>query len=521
MKHSARRWLGTHWWLLLALTCVQLSLSRIGFAVVERADGLPLSEATDACITCHETATPGIVADWARSRHATLTPELALAQPELSRRMSNPDIPDSLSSVVVGCAECHLQRADTHADTYIHNGYSAHTVVTPADCAACHPAEQGQYAQNLMSQAHLNLANNDVYQQFMSATNDLVSWRHTQLTGTAMDSATNNLSCYFCHGTNVTVAGFAERNTVFGTMTFPELTGWPNRGVGRLNPDGTRGSCTPCHARHQFSIEVARQPYTCSECHKGPDVPAYKVYSASKHGNIYSSMGSTYDFSAVPWTVGDDFNAPTCAVCHVSLLQNADGDIVARRTHQMNNRIDTRIFGLIYAHPHPRSPETWHIRNDAGLQLPTHFDGSFVSEALIDEQEQKRRRSEMQSVCRACHSRQWVDAHFRQFDHANAVTNERTKTATAIIGTAWQNALATGPPTGDNPFNEAIEKLWVEHWFFYANTVRLATAMAGADYGVFANGRWQLARNIQDMADYYRFLDRTQQSLPEDNPPGQ
>ncbi|MBD3297488.1 MAG: hydroxylamine oxidase [candidate division Zixibacteria bacterium] len=509
-----------HGWFAVALTCVQPFVASNGWAAIERTEEAPLSEASDACITCHETATPGIVADWARSRHATVTPSAALAMPEMSRRVSNPDIPDSLSSIVVGCAECHLQRASAHADSYDHNGYLIHTVVTPMDCAACHPSEQGQYAQNLMSNAHVNLTNNDVYQQFMSATNDLVSWRHLELAGTAMDSATNNMSCYFCHGTKVTVDGFAERNTVFGAMTFPKLTGWPNRGVGRMNPDGTMGACTPCHARHQFSIEVARQPYTCSECHKGPDVPAYKIYSVSKHGNIYSSMRSTYDFSAVPWTVGEDFNAPTCAVCHVSLIQNTDGDIVARRTHQMNNRIDTRIFGLIYAHPHPRSPETWHIRNEAGLQLPTNFDGSFVSEALIDEQEQKRRRTEMQTVCRACHSRQWVDGHFRQFDHVNTVTNEQTKTATAIMGTVWQDGLAAGLATADNPFDEAIEKLWIEHWFFYANTVRLATAMAGADYGVFANGRFQLARNIQEMADYYRLLDRTRQTPLKGESPG-
>jgi hydroxylamine dehydrogenase len=57
--------------------------------------------------------------------------------------------------------------------------------------------------------------------------------------------------------------------------------------VGRVNLDGSRGACSACHTRHRFSIEMARKPYTCKECHVGPDVPAFKVYSASKHGNIF------------------------------------------------------------------------------------------------------------------------------------------------------------------------------------------------------------------------------------------
>ncbi len=87
-------------------------------------------------------------------------------------------------------------------------------------------------------------------------------------------------------------------------MNFPVIDGWPNQGVGRVDLDGTRGSCSACHTRHTFSIEIARKPYTCKECHVGPDVPVYKVYSASKHGNIYHSKKQDWDFSAVPWTVG-------------------------------------------------------------------------------------------------------------------------------------------------------------------------------------------------------------------------
>ena len=105
------------------------------------------------------------------------------------------------------------------------------------------------------------------------------------------DELTLSDACRQCHGTVVDVKGFATRETDQGDMSFPVLTGWPNQGVGRINPDGSKGSCSACHTRHQFAIEMARKPYTCSQCHKGPDVPAFKVYEVSKHGNIYSALG--------------------------------------------------------------------------------------------------------------------------------------------------------------------------------------------------------------------------------------
>ncbi len=53
-----------------------------------------------------------------------------------------------------------------------------------------------------------------------------------------------------------------------------------------------------------------------------------------------------------------------------------------------------------------------------------------------------------------------------------------------------------------NLFDEALEKKWVEQWLFYANATRMASAMAGTDYGVFVNVSWYLSRNIQEMIDW-------------------
>ncbi len=464
-----------------------------------------MSEDTKECIQCHSSVHPGIVADWEKSRMARVTPMAARSMILKKRRVSFEEVPSRLGRVIVGCAECHTINAEKHQDTFQHHGYPVHVVVTPEDCATCHPVEVRQYAKNLMSNAHGNLKNNPVYSDLVASANGMQSYSGLKVSQMAPDEQTTADSCFHCHGTVIEVKGTESRATAKGEMTLPILSGWPNQGVGRINPDGSKGSCTACHTRHQFSIEMARKPYTCSECHKGPDVPAYKVYSVSKHGNLQSALAKKWNFNAVPWAVGKDFTGPTCATCHVSLVVSQDGDVVAERTHQMNDRLSWRIFGLIYAHPHPESPDTTTIKNKAGLPLPTELTGEPVAKYLIDAKEQDQRRKTMQKVCLACHSTGWVDGHYARFENTVKTTNAATLTATKILVSAWERGAAKGLPQVDSIFNEAIEKKWVEQWLFFANSTRYASAMAGADYGSFANGRWFMSKNIQEMADWLEF----------------
>jgi hypothetical protein len=488
-------------WVIVSVLLVFVFLLKIGKAQT----ALKISEATQECLECHRELTPGIVADWEKSRHSKITPFEALKKPKIERRVSIAKVPKNLADTVVGCAECHTANPQKHKDTFEHNDHKVHIVVTPNDCAICHPIEVEQYGKNKMSQAYGNLKNNPVYHNLVDSVAGIQSFENMRTSITPPDEETYADACFFCHGTKVEVTGMKTRDTAMGEMEFPVLTGWPNQGVGRVNPDGSKGSCTACHPRHQFSIEVARKPYTCSECHKGPDVPAYKVYMVSKHGNIFSSVGKKWDFNAVPWKVGTDFTAPTCAACHVSLIVTEEGEVIAERTHQMNDRLSWRIFGLVYAHPHPKSPDTTIIKNKAGLPLPTELTGEPVTEYLIDAKEQGLRRKKMQKICLSCHSTQWVEGHFARFENTIKTTNEMTLTATKILFAAWEKGAAKGLAQDDSIFNEAIEKKWVTQWLFYANSTRYASAMMGADYGVFANGRWYMSQNIQEMADWLEF----------------
>lgn len=473
------------------------------FAGPSPAQEPPVSEATESCIFCHSSTHPGIVADWRRSRHARITPGDAVKKPKLERRISAERIPEKLAATVVGCAECHTMNPDTHQDMVQHDEFKIHVNISPQDCSVCHPTEAEQFQKNLMSAARANLVDNPLFMTLVNSVNGIQHFKTRETSIEDPDDATNADSCFHCHGTAVTVKGTETRETDQGEMEFPILSGWPNQGVGRYNTDGSRGSCTACHSRHQFSIEMARKPHTCSQCHKGPDVPAYPAYNVSKHGNIYSSLKGQWKFDQVPWTLGKDLAAPTCAVCHVSLLRSTEGEIVAERTHQMSDRLPWRILGLVYAHPHSKSPNTAIIKNHDGQPLPTSLDGRVASDYLIDGEERAQRRMRLQKVCRACHSRDWVNGHWQRFENTIKTTNLMTLTATDIMRKAWDEKVAHTTPS---LFDEAIEKKWTQQWLFYANSTRFASAMMGADYGVFANGRWYLSKNIQEMLDRLKLL---------------
>jgi len=470
-------------------------------AVDGRAADIAVSEATAECLDCHASIHPGIVNSWRNSRHAKITPKQALAVDGLARKVSSKTVPDNLQSITVGCAECHTLRPGAHAGTFEHNGYDIHVVVSPKDCAVCHATEAGQYSKNIMAHAYDNLDANRLYRKLQLSINGRKEFKAGKIVYQPADDDTQAETCYYCHGTELKVTGTEVRDTeLAGELEFPIIEGWPNQGVGRVNLDGSLGTCAACHTRHTFSIEMARKPYTCKECHVGPDVPAFKVYAASKHGNIFSAMHKSWDFKAVPWTIGQDFTAPTCAACHISLLVNTDEEVVSERTHQMSDRLPWRIFGLVYAHPHPQEPDTSIIRNKDGQPLPTSLDGEFAAPYLIDEKEMDARRKTMQAACLNCHGSAWVKGQWQRFENTIRQTNADILTATAVMRDIWQKGLADG---NANPFDEAIEKKWTDAWQFYANTIRFASAMGcGGDYGVYADGRYQLSQALLEMNDW-------------------
>ncbi|HCC68479.1 MAG TPA: hydroxylamine oxidase [Nitrospiraceae bacterium] len=457
-----------------------------------------LSPETQSCIGCHKIYTPGIVEDWQSSRHSRMTPAESLKLPVLQRRISSETIPDNLSGYVVGCYECHSQNPQVHKDNFDHFGFRINVVVSPNDCKTCHSVEVSQFSDSKKAHAVKNLMGNPIYHMLVSTVTGVKRIEQGKIIIEKPSEKTLHETCLGCHGTKVEVRGMKKVLTKIGEITVPDLTNWPNQGVGRENPDGSLGACTACHPRHGFSIEVARKPYTCAQCHLDPDVPAWNVYKESKHGNIFFSKHHEWNFNAVPWTVGKDFKAPTCATCHNSLIVSPDGKVIAERTHDFGSRLWVRLFGLIYSHPQPISGNTTIIRNKDGLPLPTTFTGELASEYLIDKQEQGKRLNIMKGVCTSCHSTSWVNGHFEKLDNTIRETDEMVLAATKLVLEAWEKGIEDKT----NPFDESIEKLWIKQWLFYANSTRYASAMSGAhDYTTFKLGWWELSDTLQKMRD--------------------
>ncbi len=477
-----------------------LALFQVGWAGngVDALQGLPLSEETENCLVCHEQLTPGIVADWRSSRHAVITPEAAREKPRLERSISAGEVPAGLARVVTGCYECHGLNPSIHTDNFEHMGYRINVVVSPADCGTCHPVETEEYAGSKKAHAVDNLEKNSVYHTLVETSTGVMEVHGEEVVHLEASAATKAGACLGCHGTRVVVKGMKTVSTEFGDIEVPDMTNWPNQGVGRVNPDGSLGSCAACHPRHSFSVEIARKPYTCLQCHLEPDVPAWDVYRESKHGNIFLSRGDEWDWSHVPWRAGQDFSAPTCAACHASLLVSPEGEVIVERNHDFGSRLWVRLFGLIYSHPQPKEGETYKIRNADGLPLPVTFTGELASSYLINSREQSRRKETMKKVCRACHSTDWAEGHFARLDTAIVETDRMVRTATSLMMLSWDEGLADRA----NPFDEVIERMWQKQWLFYANSIRYAAAMGGPDYATFKNGWWDMTQGLQEMKEW-------------------
>lgn len=454
-----------------------------------------LSEETRACIDCHKNVTPGIVEDWLTSRHAHTIPLVALAKPAAERRFSGGTVASALANVAVGCFECHSQNAAAHKDNFDHFGYAINIVVSPNDCGVCHPAEMQQFSGSKKAHAHGILRDNPVYHALLETIDGVKVFKNGKLQNRPASESTKHETCYGCHGTMVEVRGMKTVASSLGDVEVPNLTNWPSQGVGRVNPDGSLGACTACHPRHGFSIAIARKPFTCAQCHLEPDVPAWDVYKESKHGNIMLSKEHDQDWDAVPWKVGKDFRAPTCATCHASELTTPEGETIVRRSHDFGSRLWIRIFGLIYSHPQPVSGNTATLKNQDGLPLPTTFSMRLAPSGLIDKGEQDRRQAEMKKVCGGCHSSSWSGGVFQKLAQTTMETDSMVLAATQLLGEAWEKKLADKA----NPFDEAIEQLWLKEWLFYANSVRYGSAMGGPDYATFAHGWWDLAHNLEEM----------------------
>ncbi len=456
-----------------------------------------LSESSRRCVECHRQVTPAVVARWEAGRHASVSLEQALARPALERRVTLQEPPEGLASVSVGCFECHGAPEPGRPDAADHFGTSIHLVVTPKDCARCHPAEEEQYRGSKKAHALGNIDRNPLFSALRAATvsGRAVSAYDFALAIEPVSEGAQQGACDACHGTPLTVAERRSLETAHGPMERVVLRGWPNQGVGRVNPDGSLGSCGGCHRPHRFAVEEARAPETCARCHGSTKAPAWQAYRQGPHGGTTS--GNTR-WGAVPWVAGEHFTVPSCAACHASLLVRSDGEVIASRTHDFGSRLWIRLFGLTRSHAQPAEGSTTAIRNAEGLPLPVSLQGSGpATQHLITPGEQEGRRSRMAGICGACHGDTLVRSRLEAVEEVAAQADRLVEAGDKLMAGVWQQG--TAEPL--NPFDEAQEQLWVELWMFRANAIRFAAAMGPAPSLSTFDGWWAAQRALRGLKD--------------------
>jgi len=351
-----------------------------------------LTELEKSCIECHSKSEPGKVHDWEQSPHARAN---------------------------VTCLDCHrARRTDSDAldcpGTKDKPAVKVTPIVSPLKCSRCHPREAEQHARSKHARTWEIIAK-EIKDPWLRGMNNEIE----RATG-----------CNPCHGSDISDGKLTAEN-------------WPNQGCGRLNPDGSKGSCVVCHTAHSFDIAEARKPENCGQCHMGPDHPQDEIYFESKHGKIYLAEKHKWRFDAAPdaWEPHKHFRAPTCAACHMSGI----GPLAT--THDVGERLK------------------WEAQAPLTVKNKDH-DGDAA-------------RKKMATACTQCHSPRWANNYLERYDKAIANYNDNYfKPVKAIMDDLYAKKLLTKWPV----FDEEIEFVYYEFWHNEGRRARMGAAMMGPDF---------------------------------------
>jgi hydroxylamine dehydrogenase len=352
-------------------------------------------QATGKCAECHRKETSAIVHEFEMSRH---------------------------SKMGVTCLDCH--RPAPGQKGMEHRGFTITTTLTALNCSECHSSQ---------------------YQQFLRS-------RHAGSAWTAV-SGNEGFSVQQLEETRRYHPEAVDRQA----NPLTKLEGEPAirsgcescHGIGRPNADGSFGSCTACHSRHNASIALARQPATCGQCHMGPDHSQIEIYNESKHGVLFEAQRETMNLRARPQSLSTrDMPVPTCATCHMSGLEGM------KATHDTTERLSWYLFAAV----------------------STRRPGYAQAQA------------EMKEVCEKCHESGRINQFYTAAEKVVDATNQKVKEAMDIVAPLRAANLLT-----PQPFDESIEFTEFDLWHYYGRTAKHGAFMGGADF-VQWHGNYELLR---------------------------
>ncbi len=392
-----------------------------------------LTKEAAACVECHSKKTPGVVESWKLGK---------------------------MGHASVSCYDCHVVDKSSPMASQCEGTKGTNTYISPmvssGVCARCHPTEVDQF----LKSGHAMLASKAVVDN--KGMDKLIHhFEGGEFIGIDRNDPQNRASkeagCQMCHGGKVELG--IDNKPINGT--------WPS-GVGTRYPDGSVGTCTVCHTRHQFSVAEARKPDACASCHLGPDHPNIEIYMESKHGQIYQAQGEDWEWDSAPdaWEPGD-YTAPTCATCHMSGI----GELAT--THNVNERLK---YDLVHKRSVVRSGE----RGDGEK-----------GEVL------------MKKVCANCHGSTHIEGQRDMLDNTVNLYNSYWDKIVAMKKDLKEKNLLK-----DDQWKDGFQELEYYFWHHAGRRARHGTAMNGPDYTHW-HGFFQLFQIYKDMEDIYNMRIKT------------
>lgn len=356
-----------------------------------------ISAETQKCVGCHEEMMPGLVTQWQASSHW---------------------------NAGVGCYECHgAQKGEP--DAMEHNGFFVASIVSPKDCGKCHPKETAEQEASHHAQA-----------------GDILNTKDGLLGQTIGGEPAVAVSCRQCHGSIV-------KTLADGSL---DPATWPNSGIGRVNPDGSKGTCSACHTRHRFSKEQARKPEVCGKCHLGPDHPQKEVYEESKHGILYRAYEHDMNMKNPKWVPGEDYSdAATCTTCHMGAT------VSMPVTHDVGARL------------------SWNLRAPVSKRTDNW----------------QKKLGNMTDVCSSCHGPAFVSGFYDQLDKFVDLYN----TKFAIPAKEIRSLLMERGVISKGDFDDTIDWTYWELWHHEGRRARHGAAMSGPDYAWW-HGIYDVAKHF-------------------------
>ncbi|MFH1152179.1 MAG: multiheme c-type cytochrome [Pseudomonadota bacterium] len=445
-----------------------------------------VQEMNKKCITCHLKENKSLVLQWEASAHA------------------------AAKDGQVGCYNCHAAEKGDELG-YVHEGAFIKAILSPADCARCHEPEA----------AEMGISHHATAGEIMASLDNMLA---EVVAGMPSNKSDMHSGCWQCHGSIVTLMRDKDGKPLRSKTDAPRMdyTTWPNTGIGRINMDGTKGTCNACHSKHSFRASMARQPENCGKCHLGPDHPQKEIYEESKHGIAFfvAEKGAGPEGMNIlkdgKWVLGDDYyTAPTCSTCHMGSYIKLNGS-VAKNSHNVGDRLSWNLRAPVSSKLN-RVTFTDGTVTDVPGDIPPRPGQKISSKSYVREGDKlnkiiadktiqsvigwQERRDKMQEVCKSCHGINQVRDFYTQFDDLVGLYNDKfAKPGSELVAMMvkdglWQN-------TG---FQHKVGYTWFEIWHHEGRRARMAAAMHAPDYTHW-HGMYEISRNF-----YHEFLPEVQE----------